>query len=251
VIASPGLYSFDTRHAKSQPAPLCTPRAGGAIAVRKQPTGERRRQTGRRGMEGVRSGHRRAILGRAVLQRPLQGFLQPGGRPSGAGRRRVCALVGRGQSERINPDGAITGLPSLHATVATADRKRFLAYWQGQSMLGRLEYLTQWVKMSGFQDPGRSELRVRATRSGRAPRRSARWIRGTFRRRSNAALCDRGSSAGVRGAISLRRSQSEVLCGNGLGDITAERHFCDAAAVFVSPGCGRNRCHSIKSLERS
>jgi hypothetical protein len=149
VIASPGLYSFDTRHAKSQPAPLCTPRAGGAIAVRKQPTGERRRQTGRRGMEGVRSGHRRAILGRAVLQRPLQGFLQPGGRPSGAGRRRVCALVGRGQSERINPDGAITGLPSLHATVATADRKRFLAYWQGQSMLGRLEYLTQWVKMSG------------------------------------------------------------------------------------------------------
>jgi hypothetical protein len=51
--------------------------------------------------------------------------------------------------------------------------------------------------------------------------------------------------------LSLRRSQSEVLCGNGLGDITAEGHFCDAAAVFVSPGCGRHRCHSIKSLERT
>jgi len=68
----------------------------------------------------------------------------------GAAAGQYAALSGRGQSERINADGAITGLPYLYATVATADRHRFVAYWQGQSMLGRPERPGDWVPMWGI-----------------------------------------------------------------------------------------------------
>jgi hypothetical protein len=65
-----------------------------------------------------------------------------------------AVLLAKGQSDRINADGAITGLPYLYASVATDDRKRIIAYWQGQNMLARPEYSTQWVPMSGvFQVP--------------------------------------------------------------------------------------------------
>jgi hypothetical protein len=60
-----------------------------------------------------------------------------------------AAVVGRGQAERVNADGSITGLPYLYGMVATADRKQYLAYWQGQKMLGRPEQHGQWVTMSG------------------------------------------------------------------------------------------------------
>ena len=68
-----------------------------------------------------------------------------------------AVLTGRGQSERINPDGAISGLPYLYALVATADRHRFIAYWQGQSMRGQPEQPTDWVEMGGvFKVPERA-----------------------------------------------------------------------------------------------
>jgi hypothetical protein len=65
-----------------------------------------------------------------------------------------AVLLAKGQSDRVNTDGSITGLPYLYATVGTEDRKRILAYWQGQHMLARPEYSTEWVPMSGvFQIP--------------------------------------------------------------------------------------------------
>ena len=68
--------------------------------------------------------------------------------PSAAGR--YAAIVGRGQAERVNADGSITGLPSLYGMViSAADRTRFLGYWQGQQMLARPTYPGEWVTMSG------------------------------------------------------------------------------------------------------
>ena len=67
--------------------------------------------------------------------------------PSAAGR--YAAIVGRGQAERVNADGSITGLPYLYGMVIAADRIHFLAYWQGQQMLARPTYPGEWVAMSG------------------------------------------------------------------------------------------------------
>jgi hypothetical protein len=65
-----------------------------------------------------------------------------------------AVLLAKGQSDRVNADASITGLPYLYATVGTEDRKRIIAYWQGQDMLARPEYSTEWVPMSGvFQIP--------------------------------------------------------------------------------------------------
>jgi hypothetical protein len=66
---------------------------------------------------------------------------------SAAGK--YAALVGKGQSDRINLDGSITGLPYLYALVGSEDRIRYLAYWQGQNMRARPTYATEWVPMSG------------------------------------------------------------------------------------------------------
>jgi hypothetical protein len=60
-----------------------------------------------------------------------------------------AAVVGKGESDRINDDGSITGLPYLYGMVVAADRTRFLAYWQGQKMLGRPREPGEWVTMSG------------------------------------------------------------------------------------------------------
>ena len=67
--------------------------------------------------------------------------------PSAAGR--YAAIVGRGQAERVNVDGSITGLPYLYGVVIAADRIRFLGYWQGQQMLARPAYPGEWAAMSG------------------------------------------------------------------------------------------------------
>ena len=60
-----------------------------------------------------------------------------------------AALVGKGESDRVNEDGSITGLPYLYGMVTARDRTRFLAYWQGQDMRARPSQPGQWVKMSG------------------------------------------------------------------------------------------------------
>jgi hypothetical protein len=62
---------------------------------------------------------------------------------------KYVALVGKGQADRVNADGSITGLPSLYGMVIAADHKHFLAYWQGQQLLGKPQRVEQWVKMSG------------------------------------------------------------------------------------------------------
>ena len=60
-----------------------------------------------------------------------------------------AALVGKGEADRVNPDGSITGLPYLYGMVVAKDRIHFLAYWQGQNLLGRPHQPGQWVTMSG------------------------------------------------------------------------------------------------------
>ena len=61
----------------------------------------------------------------------------------------VAAVRGKGQADRLNQDGSMTGLPYLYGMVVASDRTRFLAYWQGQKMLGRPRQPGQWVTMSG------------------------------------------------------------------------------------------------------
>jgi hypothetical protein len=67
--------------------------------------------------------------------------------PSSAGQ--YAGVVARGQAERVNAEGSITGLPALYGMVLSADRKRYLDYWQGQRMLARPAYSGEWVVMSG------------------------------------------------------------------------------------------------------
>ena len=67
--------------------------------------------------------------------------------PSAAGQ--YAAIVGRGQADRVNADGSITGLPALYGMVIAADRIHFLGYWQGQQMLARPRYPGEWIAMSG------------------------------------------------------------------------------------------------------
>ena len=83
-------------------------------------------------------------------------FLQDVTLPEGAAGR-YAVLIGRGSSERINPDGAITGLPYLYGYMmapGVSDGWRVLAYLQGQRMLGSATFAGEWVKMWGiFQIP--------------------------------------------------------------------------------------------------
>jgi hypothetical protein len=62
-------------------------------------------------------------------------------------------LIGRGSSERINPDGAITGLPHLYGymmAAGQANRGRILDYLQGQRMLGAANQKDEWADMWGI-----------------------------------------------------------------------------------------------------
>jgi hypothetical protein len=58
-----------------------------------------------------------------------------------------AVLLGRASSERINPDGAITGLPSLYGLMGT--ETRVTAYLQGQNMLGRENEPDKWGPVYG------------------------------------------------------------------------------------------------------
>ena len=71
---------------------------------------------------------------------------------------KFAVLIGRGSSERINPDGAITGLPYLNGYMMAPGRPeggRIFAYLQGQQMRSSATSVGEWVKMWGvFRVPG-------------------------------------------------------------------------------------------------
>lgn len=70
-------------------------------------------------------------------------------------------LIGRGASQRINDDGAITGLPYLYGYVMEEGPPtggRVLAYLQGQRMRADPKIRDEWVDMWGiFQVPERTK----------------------------------------------------------------------------------------------
>lgn len=79
-------------------------------------------------------------------------FLQDVALPEGSAGR-YALFIGRGSSERVNSDGAITGLPYLYGYMMAPGRPdagHVLAYLQGQRMLGRAAFAGDWVKMWGI-----------------------------------------------------------------------------------------------------
>ena len=70
---------------------------------------------------------------------------------------KFALFIGRGASERVNPDGAITGLPYLYGYMMNPGEPsggRIYAYLQGQKMRGDAQVKDEWVTMSGiFQVP--------------------------------------------------------------------------------------------------
>jgi hypothetical protein len=98
--------------------------------------------------------HWRAF-GNAIVERDSDGshftirhagyFLQDVALP-GDSAGKYALLIGRVSSERINPDGAITGLPYLYGYML-ADSKvgKINDYLQGQQMLGRAKEKNAWV----------------------------------------------------------------------------------------------------------
>jgi hypothetical protein len=67
---------------------------------------------------------------------------------------KYALLIGRVSSERIDPDGAITGLPSLYGYMMDganpARPRRILSYLQGQQMLCRAGTVNEWVTAWGI-----------------------------------------------------------------------------------------------------
>ncbi len=66
---------------------------------------------------------------------------------------KFALLIGRGSSERINADGAITGLPYLYGYMIDSSNlkgARIYAYLQGQQMRARTLYQDEWVMMFGI-----------------------------------------------------------------------------------------------------
>ena len=98
-------------------------------------------------------------------------FIQDVELPKGAVGQ-YAVLIGRGSSERINADGAITGLPHLYGYMmekGRPDRKEILAYLQGQQMRSRSAIRDEWVQMSGiFEVPeGTNTIRFFLSQSER------------------------------------------------------------------------------------
>jgi hypothetical protein len=99
------------------------------------------------------------FLGEACLAVRSPGSFTQAVPLSAAAAGTYAVLAGLGQSDRINSDGSITGMPYLYATVWTADTKRVLAYWQGANMLARPDSPTVWVKLHGlFEVPKNAAL---------------------------------------------------------------------------------------------
>jgi hypothetical protein len=61
-----------------------------------------------------------------------------------------AVLIGRGASERINDNGAITGLPYLYGYMMEENGDSVLAYLQGQQMLANTRMRDEWVDMWGI-----------------------------------------------------------------------------------------------------
>jgi hypothetical protein len=79
-------------------------------------------------------------------------FLQDVTLPEGAVGK-FAVLIGRGSTERINPDGAITGLPCLYGYMmapGNPEGGRVVAYLQGQQMSSSATSVGEWVKMWGI-----------------------------------------------------------------------------------------------------
>jgi len=76
--------------------------------------------------------------------------------PEAAGQ--FAVFVGRASADRVNADGAITGLPYLYGTIVSAsDEKRIVGHLQGQNMLARPPRPDVWVAVSGvFRIPADS-----------------------------------------------------------------------------------------------
>lgn len=74
---------------------------------------------------------------------------------------KYALLIGRGSSERINADGAITGLPYLYGYMmksVTAKGSTVIDYLQGQKMRCDARIENQWVTLFGiFQIPEGTE----------------------------------------------------------------------------------------------
>lgn len=72
-----------------------------------------------------------------------------------------AVLIGRGATERINADGAITGLPYLYGYMmeqGSANGGVVLAYLQGQQMLADTKIRDEWVDLWGiFRVPERTK----------------------------------------------------------------------------------------------
>lgn len=98
-----------------------------------------------------------------------------------------AVFIGRGASERINPDGAITGLPYLYGYMMQKGGargphgKEILDYLQGQQMRSRSAIPNEWVQMWGiFKVPeGTNTIRFflkQAERMGVPQNGSAAWF---------------------------------------------------------------------------
>jgi hypothetical protein len=89
----------------------------------------------------------------------LQDVILPGG---AAGK--FAVLIGRGSSERINPDGAITGLPYLYGYMmapGNPEGERILAYLQGQQMRNSATSAGEWVRIWGIFEVPEGTGRIR------------------------------------------------------------------------------------------
>lgn len=66
---------------------------------------------------------------------------------------KFALLIGKGSSERINPDGAITGLPHLYGYMLSSSSERggtISDYLQGQAMLLNTKVADEWGTMYGI-----------------------------------------------------------------------------------------------------
>lgn len=69
-----------------------------------------------------------------------------------------AVLIGRGTSERINANGAITGLPYLYGYMMGENGDSVLAYLQDPQMLAKPRMREEWVDMWGiFRVPERTK----------------------------------------------------------------------------------------------
>ena len=90
--------------------------------------------------------------GRVFVVRDGGYFIQDVVVPEAAAGK-FAVLIGRGSSERINPDGAITGLPYLYGYMMAPgepNNGQILKYLQEQRMRSSATAVGEWVKMWGI-----------------------------------------------------------------------------------------------------